>query len=997
MLILVALHLGVAAVLPPLARRVGRAVWAVAALVPLAALGWALTHTGAVLDGRPVEQSLAWAPALGLTLDVRLDALALLMVGVVTGIGALVLLYSAYYGEHAGPRETGRDAGLLLAFAGVMLGLVVSDHLFLLYAFWELTTIASFLLIAGRDGARERRRAAEQALLTTVAGGLVMLLGFVMLGEAAGTYRVSEILADPPRGGLVPVALVLVLLGAFAKSAQFPLHAWLPAAMVAPTPVSAYLHAAAMVKAGVYLVARLAPGFAEVDPWRPLVLTVGLLTMVLGAWRALRETDLKRLLAFGTISELGMLTALLGAGTRIAALAGAATLLAHALFKSSLFMVVGVVDHQAGTRDLRELSRLGAALPALFTVAALSVASMAKLPPFVGFLGEDAAFEALLHDDITGHGWALAALAVGSVLTVAYTARYLWGAFAGKPGTAATEAARPKAAFVAPAAVTAVLGLAAGLWYSGTGTLTAAYADVFPAAPGGSPYELKLWHGATPALGLAVVTLLAGLALHAARRPVGRFAERLPRLPDAERGYGNAVRGLYRAAVGFTRRTQVGSLPLYLTIALVTVVALPGTALLLSPPPLDGIPTWWSPMEIPLGLAVLTAAAALTVIRHRLAAVLLTGAIGYGVAGLFVVQGAPDLALTQFLVETLTLVVVVLVLRRLPSRFTPGGQPRVGRWVRAAVAVAAGTFVAVFAVVATEARQGPAISTEYLRRVGETGGENVVNAIIVDFRALDTLGEISVLLVTAIGVASLVKVWRGAAVEPASAPPETGPDEAPPPRRVPGEGRARSAARWDEPAERWLPGAHARPGAERSVLMEVVTRLLFPSIMVLSLFLLFSGHYRPGGGFAGGLVAGQAFVLRYLVGGRTDLGRAAPVRPAVLAGGGLVVAAAAGAGPLAFGEPPLTGSTWEVHLPLLGAVHSSTSLYFDVGVYLLVIGVILKLLAASGTSLSQDEDAGKTGSPQTPEGETGEQEAGGRETGVQDTDGRRTGPLGGTP
>ncbi|MGD9484147.1 Na+/H+ antiporter subunit A [Streptomyces sp. TRM70308] len=975
MLSLVVLHLVGAALLPVVARRFGRAVWAVAALPPLAAFGWALTRAGAVLDGQAVTETVAWAPALGLELAFRLDALSLLLACVVTGVGVAVLAYGASYYE-AGH---GREAGLLLAFAGVMLGLVLADHLFLLYLFWELTTIASFLLIAGRREGSERRRAAEQALLTTIAGGLVLLLGLIVLGEAGGTYRISELLADPPRGGLVGVALVLVLLGAFAKSAQFPLHAWLPAAMAAPTPVSAYLHAATMVKAGVYLVARLAPGFAEVAPWRPLVLVVGLYALVVGAWRALRESDLKRLLAYGTISELGLMIALFGAGTRTAALAGALLLLAHALFKASLFMVVGVLDHQAGGRDLRELSGVARALPGVCAVAVLAAASMAKLPPLLGYIAQDGALEAFLHAPLTGHQAALAALCLGSVLTVTYTARYLWGAFARKPDAAGpTPVERPSAAFVAPGAVLAVLGLAAAVAYPVTGALTAPYADRYPVLSA-EPYKTALWHGWTPALGIAALIVAAGLALHAARGPLTRLLLRLPRLPDAEECYRRTVRAVHRAAVAVTRTTQVGSLPLYLTVTLATVVLLPAVGLLAALPPLEGVRPWWTPLEVPLALAVLAAAVAATFLLHRLAAVLVTGAVGYGVAGLFALQGAPDLALTQFLVESLTLVVVVLVLRRMPARFTPGGQPRLGRWVRVGVAVSVGAFVAGFAIVATQARQTPGASTDYLRRVSETGGENVVNAILVDFRALDTLGEISVLLVTAIGVVSLVRLWRGEGPEPASA--AAGPDR-PPTRRVrlTGGTPAPRAARWDEPRERWLPGAGERPGAERSVLLEVVTRLLFPSIIVLSLFLLLSGHYRPGGGFAGGLVAGQAFILRYLVGGRADLGLAAPVEPGTLAGAGLALAATAGALPLAFGAPPLTSALWEFHLPLLGAVKGSTSLFFDIGVYVLVLGVVLKLLAAAGTSPQTESGAEEGDEAGGPEAPGGPGEAGNAET-----------------
>ncbi|WP_063784396.1 Na+/H+ antiporter subunit A [Streptomyces sp. SBT349] len=956
MLVLVALHLVGAALLPPLAPRLGRTVWAVAALPSLATLAWAIVRAPRVLDGHPVDATLSWAPTLGLRLDLRLDPLALVMVLIVSGVCVLVLAYSAsYYGR----RHAGREAALLTAFAGAMLGLVLADNLLLVYVFWELTTIVSFLLIAGPKSDPKRRKAAEQALLTTVLGGLAMLLGLVVLGHEAGTYRLSAVLADPPRGGAVSVALVLILLGAFTKSAQVPFHSWLPAAMVAPTPVSAFLHAAAMVKAGVYLVGRLAPGFAEVPPWRPLVLTFGTVTMVLAAWRALRETDLKRLLAYGTVSELGLLTALLGAGTRTAALAGITMLLAHALFKSSLFLVTGVIERTAGTRDLRRLSGLGARLPATCAVAVLAAASMAKLPPLLGYLAEDAHYEAFLSGNVPGEGWALAGVLTGSILTVAFTGRYLWGAFAVKPvgeQLATQEGRVPRIRsplrLLAPPAVPAALGLLTGVWAGGADALTTPYAHAYPGGGGGA-YHLSLWHGYTAATLLAWATLVAGGALLALGRRLGPLHRSLPRLPDAQIGYRHTIRGLGEFSVRFTRFTQIGSLPAYLTVVLATVMLLTAGALLAGASPIGEVRWWRTAAEAPPALIALAAAVGATLSRQRLAAVLLTGAVGYGVAGLFVVQGAPDLALTQFLVESLTLVVMVLLLRQLPPRFTPERPTALARWLRGAVALAIGAVVAVFALVTTNDRRQGSTAPDFLAHLAETASSNAVNAIIVDFRALDTVGEISVLLVTTIGVVSLVRIWGGEGAEPGQSAPVIGPDEPPGPRREAGIAERSPAAHWDRPRQRWLPGVGERPGTERSLLLEILARTLFTSIVVLSLFLLFSGHYRPGGGFAGGLTAGLAFVLRYLVGGRADLGLAAPVDPGFVAGGGLVVAAGSGLLSLAFGAEPLSAAVWEFHAPLLGAVHGSTSLVLDIGVYLLVVGVILKLIAAAGPTVAE--------------------------------------------
>ncbi|MDG9701270.1 Na+/H+ antiporter subunit A [Streptomyces sp. DH37] len=960
MLVLIAAHAAVAAVLPALAPRAGRAVWWIAALVPLAVLAWAAALAPAVLDGDTPVERFAWAPSLGLEVVLRLDALSLLMVCVVSGVGAAVLVYGARYTSEG----HGRESALLLVFAGVMLGLVTADNLLVLYVFWELTTVVSFLLIAGRGKSREHREAAQQALVVTTGGGLAMLLGFVMLGEAAGTYRVSELVADPPSGGYAPAALVLVLVGVFTKSAQVPLHGWLPAAMIAPTTVSAYLHAAAMVKAGVYLTARLAPGFADAAPWRPLVLTVGLVSLVVGAWRALWESDLKRVLAYGTISELGLLIALFGYGTRNAALAGEAMLLAHATFKASLFLITGLVEHHTGTRDIGRLSGLGRRRKVLLVLAVLAAASMAGLPPLAGYLGHeaylDAFWAAARHGTGTGEEWILTALVAGSALTVTYSARFVWGAFGDRPGAEPTAQKDPgdqALGMAGPVTVLVAATLALGVGYPGTEALTEPYADLLPPR-GEEPYHLALWHGLTPALALSAAALAVGLLLHRLRPVLAAVRDRSPRAPDAQEGYRRLNRGLDRAALGFTRHTQVGSLPVYLTVLLATVLVVPGTALLLRDAPLPAPPLWASALQVPLGVVVLTAAAVLARVRRRLSAALLAGAVGYGVAGFFLVQGAPDLALAQILVETLTLVIIVLVLRGLPAHFGPQrARPRTRR-LRLALSAAGGVLVGLLAMAASAARRDPAVSAYYTDHVEEAGSHNVVNAIIVDFRAMDTLGEIAVLLVTAVGVGALILLpagRRGAAGTIRSRPPSAD--------------RHPVTARWGVPQDRWLPEASAMPAHDRSILLEVVTRLLFPSILVLSVYLLYSGHLRPGGGFAGGLVAGQAFTLRYLVGGRIDIAFAGRVDPRVVAGAGLALAATAGLAPVAFGGEPLATALPSGTLPVFGHVELTTSVFFDTGVYLLVVGVCLKLLAAVGPAQVPVEEA-----PWQPDNEPGQPE-----------------------
>ena len=762
MLALLALHLALALLAPAAGARLGRRVFLLVALAPAATAAWAATRAAAVLDGAPVVSSTPWVPGLGLTLDLRLDALALLMVTLVSGIGALVFLYCARYfaSEQAG---LGRFAGVLTAFAGAMLGLVLADDLILLYVFWELTSVTSYLLIGFDDEQEESRRAAQQALVVTTLGGLVMLAGLILLGQAAGTSSISQILADPPTGGTVPVALLLVLVGAFTKSAQVPFHPWLPAAMAAPTPVSAYLHAAAMVKAGVYLVALLAPAFALVGGWRPVVLTVGLLTMVLGGWRALRQHDLKRLLAFGTVSQLGFLFVLFGAGTREAALAGATLLLAHGLFKATLFLTVGVIDHETGSRDLRVLSGLGRRFPVLAVVATLAALSMAGAPPLLGFISKEASYEAFLHDDPL----VFAGLFLGSVLTAAYSARFVWGAFGTKAGRAPTRAHAPAPSFVAPVAVLGIAGLVLGLVPSLADPLVQGYVASYdvPVGPSAVKAEhLALWHGPTPALGFSFLTLLLGAALFATRERVREGQRRLSRVlgaVDADRSYDATLTGVDRLALRTTAVVQTGSLPVYLGMVLLTLVLVPGTALLVGTSISSDLRGWDSPLQPVVAVVIAVAAVATASAHRRFTAVLYLGAVGYGTAVLFVLQGGPDLALTQFLVETLALVIFVFVLRRLPSTFSRH-RLRLSQGVRMAVALSVGAFVTSGILISSQARTAPPASQTYLdQALPKGGGSNVVNVVLVDFRGFDTLGEITVLAVAAMGIASLVLAGRG--------------------------------------------------------------------------------------------------------------------------------------------------------------------------------------------------------------------------------------------
>ncbi|WP_433539939.1 Na+/H+ antiporter subunit A [Streptosporangium sandarakinum] len=920
---LLILHAVAAVCAPAMARRFGRDAFLVLALPP--ACGFAYT-LWAVATGTPVASHHDWAPALGLGLTFRADALSLLMMTLVTGVGALVLLYCSRYFS-AGEDGLGRFGGALVAFAGAMLGLVAADDLLLLYVFWELTTLFSYLLIGQDPASRAGRRAALQALTVTTFGGLAMLAGFVMLGEAAGTYRISQLVAHPPAGGTVPAALALVMTGALSKSAIFPFSMWLPAAMAAPTPVSAYLHAAAMVKAGVYLLARLSPAFGEAVPWRAAAVSLGLLTMVLGGWRALRENDLKRLLAYGTVSQLGFLTVLFDTATRGAALAGAAMLGAHALFKASLFLVVGVVDHAAGTRDLRELSGLRRSAPWLCAVATAAAASMAGLPPFFGFSAKEAAFESLLGGGL-GRSATLAGVVLGSALTAAYSLRFLTGAFGSPPGRDPTPLAPYGAATFLPPALLAVLGLAAAPFASWYGRAMDPYTATF-ATPGHDAH-LALWSGAPVPLLLSAVALAAGALLFAAGDR-GARAGRLLRTIDSGRVYWALVRGTNRFAGQLTGVVQRGSLPDYLMIAFATLAGIAAFALLHGPVTTAGpVVVLWKRAEQPIVGVLLAATAVLAPLaRSHVVLALLVGLTGYGTALLFLAHGSPDLAMTQLLVETLSLVAFVLVLRRLPIVPEEEQRPRVPPAVRAVLGLVTGLVAAGAGVLAVNARSETPIGTLLAGPAERSGAANIVSALLVDIRAWDTLGESTVLVVLTLGVTSLVFLRR-----------RTYALERPPAghRRPPGR-------------TYWLTAT--LPPGERAAVLEVVARMIFHTLLLVSVFLLFTGHGSVGGGFAGGIVAGLSLVVRYLAGGRYELAVAAPTGAGVLMGLGLLLSVATAALGLAFGGAPLRAFSADLAVPLVGKVHLSTVLLFDLGIYLTVLGMVQDILRSLGAELDR--------------------------------------------
>ncbi|MCG7290083.1 MULTISPECIES: Na+/H+ antiporter subunit A [unclassified Corynebacterium] len=929
---------------PVLIRTVGRAAFGLLALVPLGGFIWVvrLFATGVFRDGGEVKAVFTWMPSTNLNLEFRLDALAGLFSLIILGIGALVLLYCWGYFD-SNPRRLAKFGFELTFFATVMYGLVIADNFLLMYVFWELTSVLSYMLVSYYGERASSRRAAMQALMVTTLGGLAMLVGINLLGFKAQIWKLSDIpqITDIENTPAISTAIVLIMLGALTKSAQSPWHFWLPGAMTAPTPVSAYLHSAAMVKAGIYLVARLAPDLSAVNTWHLVVLSTGGFTMLLGGWMALKQRDLKLILAYGTVSQLGFITTVIGVGSREATMAGLAITFAHSLFKATLFMIVGAIDHTTGTRDIHELSGLGRKQPLLATLAIISAASMAGIPPLFGFVAKETALDAILHEELlTGMPGkiTLVALVVGSILTMAYSLYFVYGAFATKgqpwadgqsPAVRDMHSPGPKL-WLSPAVLTACT--------VGFGVVPAAlsapineYLDVrFPDVEGS---ELALWHGFTVPLALSGVIIFAGAIMFWQRDVVAKAQFERPALGDANAVWDTIMDTLRRWSLKLTASTQRGSLTINLAVIFTFLAVVPLAALILGDSNNIRMQVWdnvWQGLAVTVmaGLAFFAA-----VQRNRLSGVILVGLTGYFMALIFVLHGAPDLALTQALVETIVMVVFMLVLRKMP---TETEQRNEDNRLRAWLAIGTGVSVVTVAMTAMSARVAEPISKYMPELAYEIGhGRNTVNVLLVDLRAADTFGETLVLVVAATGIASLI--FGTFHFDPESRRPTLSTTKA-----------------------RWLAsGVETETAQNRSILVDVVTRLLFPSMMLLSAYFFFSGHNAPGGGFAGGLVAALALTLRYLAGGRREAEETLPVHPGKVLGIGIMFTTAAAVAPMFFGMPPLTSSYAEFDVPLIGDVTVPSALIFDAGVYIIVVGLIMHVLASMGAYLDREEDTRK--------------------------------------
>ncbi len=732
-----------------------------AASVPAASFAYFLTLVPRIGDGEVVTASWNWIPTLDIAFALRVDGLALLMALLVSGTGALVVLYSGAYLQ--GKPGLGRFMAYLFGFMGSMLGLVLAGDLITLFVFWELTSITSFLLISFETEKAEARKAATQALLVTGGGGLALLGGFALIGIEAGTYDIAEITAG---GGVLAESsrylpiLVLVLAGAFTKSAQFPFHFWLPGAMAAPTPVSAYLHSATMVKAGVYLLARLHPALGDTTEWTVVLTAFGSVTMVLGAFIAVHQTDLKLILAYSTVAALGLLVLLLGIGTDLAVKAAMVFLLAHALYKGALFLAAGSIDHGTGTREIGALGGLARAMPITSAALAVGAISLAGFGPVLAFIGKEALIEAALHFDRAGEAAVLVAVVAGGAL-FAVAAGMMGRLLIGAERAPHRPHESPWEMLAGPvllSVLSVVFALAPVLI---AGDLVAPAA----AAVAGEQVKvnLALWHGVNTALLLSLLSLaIAGGVLWGARRlrPVSaRIADAAGPLRPGDLYY-TSLLNLNRVARQQTRLLQHGYLRLYLAVTLATAVALVFTAITAR----GGVDLDNSYGDVAFYEAtiagVIIAGAGLAIrANDRLTAVAALGAVGFGVALVYAFFGAPDLALTQFLIETLTVLLFVLVFYRLPRL---SDVSSVGTRVRdAALSIAAGALMTVL-VLASITQTSDHTLTAYFAETSKpvAFGRNVVNVILVDFRSLDTLGEIIVLAVAALGVVAMLKLRR---------------------------------------------------------------------------------------------------------------------------------------------------------------------------------------------------------------------------------------------
>ncbi|MTH63552.1 monovalent cation/H+ antiporter subunit A [Paracoccus shanxieyensis] len=902
-----------------------------AGLTMLVALAILAVLYPAVADGGRIIGEFEWANSIGLALTFRIDGFAWLFMVLVAGIGLLVLIYARYYMADEDPVP--RLYACLLAFAGSMAGLILSGNIIMLVVFWELTSLVSFLLIGYWYQRQDARDGARMALVITASGGLCLLVAMILIGQIVGSYQLDDVLAAGQKitsHPLYPVVLILFLLGAFTKSAQFPFHFWLPNAMAAPTPVSSYLHSATMVKAGVFLLLRFHPALGGTDAWFQIVTGTGLITLLLGAVVALFKHDLKGLLAYSTISHLGLITALVGIGTPLALIAAIFHIVNHAVFKASLFMAAGIIDHETGTRDMRHLSGLAKFMPITATLAIIASAAMAGVPLLNGFLSKEMFFDATYewnNGSVLDNAAPYIAVLAGA-FSAAYSLRFILTVFFGpKAENLPHEPHEPHALMRLPVMLLVVICLAVGIFPQDTLGSWLESASIAVIGPDLPYYSLKIWHGVNAPLIMSLIAMSLGILIYLLPRrwiDAGEEGFRAMRAINFgvmfERGLNLFTKRLPQ--IGLRRLSANG---LQAQLRAMVLMGMAGAYFALGP--LD----WNIPIpevttrELVFALLWIVGAgcaigAAWQAKYHRFAALVLLGGAGMVTCATFVWLSAPDLAVTQLLVEVATTTLLLLGMRWLPKRDQeiPGDSTllqRSRRFRDLLIAVFCGIGMTAISLAVLLTRPGTSVGDWFLRHsYTEGGGTNVVNVILVDFRAFDTFGEIAVLCIVGLTVYALLRRFRPA----------------------------------PESVERPRPQVEAEEQALESYLFvpAVIMQWMFAPIITLAAYLFFRGHDLPGGGFAAGVTFAIGLLLQYVAANVRWVEARLTILPIRWMGAGICIAAATGAGSWIFGMPFLTTHYQYVDIPLIGNVPASTAMLFDLGVFSLVVGAIVIMLIA---------------------------------------------------
>ncbi len=903
-------------VVPLVTERFGRTLNTIfTMLAPAIALAYIVSLIPSVLAGEITTEYVEWIPSIGLTLSMRLDGLALMFALLILGIGLLIIVYARYYLSEK--EAVGRFFSYLILFMTAMLSIVLSNNVLQLWMAWEVTSISSFLLISFWSTKSESRKGARMALTVTGAGGLALLAGLLLVADMVGSYELSTILASGDlirEHALYPVALILILLGAFTKSAQFPFHFWLPHAMAAPTPVSAYLHSATMVKAGIFLLARMYPVLSGTEMWFLIVSMTGLITLLLGAYTALFKHDLKGLLAYSTISHLGLITLLLGLDTKLAAVAALFHIMNHAVFKASLFMAAGIIDHESGTRDMRKLGGLWRFMPYTATLAMVAAASMAGVPLFNGFLSKEMFLAETLHSSALGFlSWMTPVLAtVASVFAVAYSLRFIHDVFFnGEPKALPKTPHEPPRYMKIPIEILVALCLLVGIFpnYIIGGLLDAAASSVLI---GELPnYSLSIWHGFNLPLLMSCMAIGGGVLVYAYRSHLYRFQAQFKE-SDEKRVFENVIQILVGYAVKVYDGLGNGSLQRYIAALLFFAIAVTALPLI----NLDTAKTHFPDQKVGgveiIAAIILCLSAIATVIYHRkrMVALITLSVVGLIVSIAFARFSAPDLALTQLAVEVVTVILLMLALYFLPQKTPAESSPsRVVRDV--SIAAALGGLIATINYAFITQPLDTISDFFLLNSKTGGGGTNAVNVILVDFRGLDTLGEILVLGIAALGIFKLL---------------------------------ARIRLSMPSANENGLPWSEDR----HPPILAMISQSLLPLALLVSFYIFLRGHNMPGGGFIAGLITSVALIQQYIAHGVDWVKPRIKVDYQILIALGVLIATLTGIGSWFFDRPFMT--TWFDYfdIPFIGEIELASALIFDLGVYLTVVGATLLILANLG-------------------------------------------------